>query len=390
MEQLKKDILKDNIRSHYEAKDYTEVVRDAILCMCNEVRKKSDLIDADGVDLINKAFSEKSPLIKINKLETDTDKNKQRGINDLSKGLIEYFRNPMSHSKQEYSKSVADAILTLLDEVILEEIVDSKSINSIDDWYSEIINELTPNTERYAKNLVETIPSNKRYELSIMLYRNRNKLSKLKDKIIDALVTTLTVDDFQEYCNVIEKDLFGAINEELVISALKFISNSIWNSFSDLTKSKLEDMVLEDVSTLEFDYYQDYEIGYVEQENGYKLLESSLHIIKNFSNKNDIFDILFDKIRTGNEYTEKHIVDNYLQLLINNSVDINSSFVIYAIDRLRYKNKPYWYSSLSEILLTLDKDNVWYLALADAFKIKDNKELDPFADPFISDSDLPF
>lgn len=40
--------------------------------------KKSDLADDDGVDLINKAFSEKNPLIKINKLSTTTEKiNKQ-------------------------------------------------------------------------------------------------------------------------------------------------------------------------------------------------------------------------------------------------------------------------------------------------------------------------
>lgn len=53
-----KDMLKDAIKSHYENKDYTEVVRDALLCLTNEIRKKSDLTDNDGVDLINKAFSE--------------------------------------------------------------------------------------------------------------------------------------------------------------------------------------------------------------------------------------------------------------------------------------------------------------------------------------------
>ena len=95
-----KDLLADAFKSHYNNKDYTEVVRDALLCMTTEIRRKSNLTDDDGVDLINKAFSEKNPLIKINKLATTTDKNKQSGIRDLSKGLIEYFRNPMSHSKQ--------------------------------------------------------------------------------------------------------------------------------------------------------------------------------------------------------------------------------------------------------------------------------------------------
>ena len=69
-----KELLKESIKTHYENKDYTEVVRDALLCLTSEIRKKSDLTDSDGVELINKAFSEKQPLIKINKLETTTDK----------------------------------------------------------------------------------------------------------------------------------------------------------------------------------------------------------------------------------------------------------------------------------------------------------------------------
>lgn len=66
MEYISKDILKDSIKSHYQNKDYTEVVRDALLCLATEIRKKSDLNDKDGINLINTAFSEKNPLIKIN------------------------------------------------------------------------------------------------------------------------------------------------------------------------------------------------------------------------------------------------------------------------------------------------------------------------------------
>jgi uncharacterized protein (TIGR02391 family) len=253
-----KDILKDAIKSHYENKDYTEVVRDALLCLTTEIRKKSDLVDSDGVELINKAFSEKNPLIKINKLETRTDKNKNMGIMDLSKGLIEYFRNPMSHSKQEYSKDVTDAILVLLDKVILEEIIGSKSINSLEEYYLEISNELFPNTERYAKKLIVSIPKSKYYELLLMLYKNRNDTTQLKDKIIKELVINLSQEEFKDYCKVIEDNLFGNINEKDIISSLKFISTNIWDNLSDLVKSKIEDMALEDITKIYIDFEYEY------------------------------------------------------------------------------------------------------------------------------------
>jgi len=111
---LKNEEFEKSIEVHYKKEDYTESIRDALLYLCSEIRKKSDLLDNDGVDLINKAFSEKKPLIKINKLETENDKNIHRGICDLSKGLIEYFRNPMSHTKKNYNKDVCSRYCSTL------------------------------------------------------------------------------------------------------------------------------------------------------------------------------------------------------------------------------------------------------------------------------------
>lgn len=379
-----KDVLADAIKSHYNNKDYTEVVRDALLCMATEIRKKSDLADDDGVDLINKAFSEKNPLIKINKLSTTTEKNKQAGIRDLSKGLIEYFRNPMSHSKQTYSKRIADAILVLLDDVILDEIMDSRSINSIEDWFLEISNDLFPNTERYATNLVTTIPENKRLDLSVLLYQNRDKLTKSKDKVINELLKNLKPEEFKEYCEVIEKDLFGKIDENQIISLLKFITEAIWTNFSELTKTKLEDLILENTKTLEIVDYEDFNEGYIHYENG-TILVNYLHILNLFSNKMDIIDILFEKYIDCNEPTQIFITDNYINIMINDNVDIKESFVDYIIERLKYRNKPYWYDRIRKIIQNLTKDSKWYMRLHTAFNV-DIEEM-PFK---IEADDLPF
>ncbi len=370
-----KEILNESIKTHYENKDYTEVVRDALLCLTTEIRKKSDLKDNDGVDLINKAFSEKNPLIKINKLETETDKNKHRGIMDLSKGLIEYFRNPMSHSKQEYSKEIADAILVLLDEVILEEVVGSKSINSIDDWYLEVTNELFPNTERYAKNLISTIPSNKYFELAVMLYKNRNNITKLKDKIIDELVNNLSEKEFHDYCEVIENDLFGDITEKDIISSLKFISTNIWNKLSDLTKTKIEDVAKEDISNLELDF--EYDCGEyvpVEQKNGY-ILENSIHILENFSNLQEIIDVIVTKATVNsNGFLQDYLLKNYFFIIAGKSIKKQIDLVDMISDRLRYRNRPIWYEFVKKSLKQLPKDNYLYLSLSEMFGLEIKKE----------------
>ena len=381
-----KEILSDAIKSHYNNKDYTEVVRDALLCMTTEIRKKSNLTDDDGVDLINKAFSEKNPLIKINKLSTTTEKNKQAGIRDLSKGLIEYFRNPMSHSKQTYSKRIADAILVLLDEVVLNEIIDSKSINSLEDWFFEISNDFFPNTERYAIRLVSTIPENKRLDLSIMLYKNRDKLTKSKDKVINELMKSLKKEEFKEYCETIENDLFGKIDENEIILLLKFITEEIWNNFSELTKTKLEDLILENTKTLEIIDYEDYMEGYIHSEIG-TLLIYCKNIFDLFSNKDEIIDNLFKIFINCNESTQNYITNNFINLMINEKNDFNCIFYDYVIKRLQYRNKPYWYDCIRNILKQIPKENEWYIKLHMYFNLEESE------DKFVADvntEDLPF
>lgn len=278
----------------------------------------------------------------------------------------------MSHSKQQYSKKVADAILILLDEVILEEIIGSKSINSIDDWYQEITNSLFPNSDRYAKTLVSSIQKNKYYELSVLLYKNRNYISKQKDKIINELVKNLTKEEFNEYCNVIEKDLFGNIKEENIISLLKFISSNILNNFSELTKYKLEDMILDDIKNLK--YYVDCDsqgnILEMEQIKGY-MLENSKHLIDNFSNKTDLANTIIDNIVNdfNNEMLQDYLYNNYLEFVIKQLENPRYDLIDLICDRLRYKNEPVWFDNLRKIIKKFPKTNKWYISLADELNL---------------------
>ena len=375
-----KEELKESIKMHYENKDYTEVVRDAIMCLMNEIRKKSDLQDNDGVDLINKAFSENNPLIKINKMQTQTEKNKQRGITDLSRGIVEYFRNPMSHAKQNYSKEIADAILIIIDKVLLEEIMQSKSINSIDDWYLEVTSELCPNTNRYAKNLADNIPNNKVYELIIQLYKNKINLKDEKIIIIDELIKKLNEEEFSEYCSIIEADIFGKNKEEDIVKIIKFISEKVWQNFNDLSKVKIEDMVLEDIrkcSVYTTDNSYDWDLV---QEHG-DIAISARHLYALFDNKKEIVECIYKKLvdSRNNEFEFDFIVENFFEILSQEKKPEND--LLNCInDRLRYKNNPVWFETFKRKLKALPTNNEWHKKFDGIFEVF----------TFNNNDDLPF
>lgn len=66
----------------------------------NNLVKKTTRIRADGAALMRTAFSVNSPLISINALQTDSDRNQQQGYMDIFAGCMTGIRNPRAHEHE--------------------------------------------------------------------------------------------------------------------------------------------------------------------------------------------------------------------------------------------------------------------------------------------------
>jgi len=76
---------------------YSEAIFEAVKALIKFVIKKSKLIEKDSFNLIGKIFNEKNPIIKLNELKTDSDKDEQRGFRFLYQGAVMGIRNPKAH-----------------------------------------------------------------------------------------------------------------------------------------------------------------------------------------------------------------------------------------------------------------------------------------------------
>jgi uncharacterized protein (TIGR02391 family) len=77
--------------------NYFHAVFEAIKGLAQRLRDMSGL-PTDGADLVNTAFSTRSPIIAINSLSTETETSEQKGIANLMIGLFGAIRNPTAHS----------------------------------------------------------------------------------------------------------------------------------------------------------------------------------------------------------------------------------------------------------------------------------------------------
>lgn len=83
--------------SLYEDTYYDEAVRKAAQRFVNRVQELVDRPDLDGAGLINKSFSEDSPLLAFSDRRSLTERDEHNGYRFLAAGLTHALRNVLSH-----------------------------------------------------------------------------------------------------------------------------------------------------------------------------------------------------------------------------------------------------------------------------------------------------
>lgn len=91
----------------FENGHYANAAEDAFIEINDRVKKLHKKLqpnsteNLDGVDLMNKMFSEKAPIMEICERETATGKNIHNGTRFMLAGAISALRNPKAHSNDE-------------------------------------------------------------------------------------------------------------------------------------------------------------------------------------------------------------------------------------------------------------------------------------------------
>jgi len=98
--------------------NYFHAVFEAVKSIAEEIRIETNL-SFDGAKLIDHALCVNNPLIKINRLESETEKNEQRGFSNLIKGVFGMFRNTTAHTPKTVWAITEDEALDIMTTISL-------------------------------------------------------------------------------------------------------------------------------------------------------------------------------------------------------------------------------------------------------------------------------
>ncbi len=94
--------LRHGTRKLFADGHYSMAVFKAFLYVENFVQERSGVVDKDGADLMNKVFSVKNPVVRLNACRNKSERNEQLGYMQMFAGAMTAIRNPRAHEFDWY------------------------------------------------------------------------------------------------------------------------------------------------------------------------------------------------------------------------------------------------------------------------------------------------
>ena len=202
------------ICQQYETENYAEAILSALHCLRDLIRDSAN-IDADGASLIGQAFGGNAPRLRINKFETESQKDEQKGFESILRGLYQGIRNPRTHDKIADKKEAADAVVLFVN-YLIGVIRKAKGPFTLDEWLDRVFDPDFVASKRYVELLVSDVPPKRQIEALSALYRRKTEGEGDRLELV-----------FVALCDLVSED---RLDELLVTCSLNSATNALRES----------------------------------------------------------------------------------------------------------------------------------------------------------------
>ena len=233
------------IERSYQSGQFTAAILDAIHYLGELIREKSG-IEGDGAQLIGQAFGGDNPPIKVNKLQTESERNVQKGLEQILRGLYQAVRNPRSHEKYNDSSDDAEGILLFVN-YLIKIISQSTSQFEMTDYLERVFDPFFTDEVRYVELLVDEIPIGKRWDVLMEVYRRKEEGEKKIRLFVETLLDKMEEAEISEFCKVVSGELSTTRSIPTMRAVLRTVPEKYWLKYSEVARLRVEARLIEDI-----------------------------------------------------------------------------------------------------------------------------------------------
>lgn len=234
------------VRETYQARNFTSAILDAMHFLSDLLRERTGL-ESDGVPLVGEAFGGSSPKLKVNALQSESDRNVQKGVEQLLRGIYQAIRNPRSHGKIDDTEDDSQAIILFVN-YLVKLVGQSKSPFSKTAFITRVFDPDFVASERYAELLVNEIPAKKRLEVFFDVYRSKSdgKGKSLKF-FFKSLLDTLQDEEKQSVYQTVSEELQQTDDESTIRIIIQAFDPELWLQFDEAARLRTENKLIRSI-----------------------------------------------------------------------------------------------------------------------------------------------
>jgi uncharacterized protein (TIGR02391 family) len=292
------------ISSNYESGNYSEAILDAIKYLTKIIRNYSG-IDEDGEKLVGGVFNSKPPLLKFNRMETQSEQDEHNGLAFLLRGVYSGIRNPRSHEKYHDLKEECDMILIMICYPVTK-INATQNLFDIEKYSESIFDKLFANNDKYAESLVDKIPDKDISKTAIYIMKERNKGNPESLRFFFmAIYKKAKPDQLKEFLEYISDELLKVQDDNSIIDLIQYINikPDFWHQIRADAKMRVEAQIIRSIEKGIFN--GNVITGNINQKG--VLGTWSLNIGRYFELKRSLEETLVKKLLKGDWYEQNYI-----------------------------------------------------------------------------------
>lgn len=370
-----------SVKKNYEGRNYSESILDSVYFLSNLLRDKTGL-ESDGVALVGQALGGNQPQIKINSLQTESELNVQKGIEQILRGIYQAIRNPRSHDRYQDSQQDADAIIIFID--YISRVIDqSKTQFSETEFYSRVFDTNFVENERYAELIINEIPKGKRFNFAIEVYKKKETGDGKKLKyFFKSAINDFSEEERIQFIDIVSVELLSTSKEKTLRYILQILPFEYWLEIKEISRIRIENMLMDSIR--EGNYLVD-----ADATNGGALGSwLAWGQIKYMTFIKDFVNVLLKKLDNGSDTEIDYVIQFFWDDLLSNITHPNLYFNRVIKGKLKAGDVRI-YNKLEEHFIFCAEDDI-ILSIFNA-EYKNFKEKKRESQPVdISDDDLPF
>lgn len=315
------------VRVNYEKRSYTAAILDSFYFLSELLRTKSGA-EGDGYALIGQALGGAAPKIKLNRLQTDSEWNIQKGTEQLLRGLYQAVRNPRSHDKIGDNESDAQTLIAFVG-YIINQIDKAKAQFSRVDFLERVLDADFVPQARYAELLVSEIPARHRMDVFLDVYRQIERWRpEYIRHFLQALFSNFSPEEMQQVCDVLSDDLKTTEEDGTVRTILGSFPHDLWPEINETARLRTEHKLIRAIH--DGRYYM--ETGKCK---GGALATWATGIFHHMVLKDEMVKAIANKLWSNSKEERAYIFEYFSDHLHNLSVEMPSSIETVLRHRLK-------------------------------------------------------